>query len=141
MLPDEQFQIEMVGDIGTFYKNLYGVAEHNHYHSGQMVLLKKSSGKSNNMNEPFDITLWEKMGKEELARVVNYLIETDFHALVQVLYRIDINEVKLKQTLHDNASQNAGNLIADMIMKRQQQKAEMKKQFKQQTDIPEDEKW
>jgi hypothetical protein len=42
----EQFPDERLGDdispqYGSFYKNLHGVVEHNHYHLGQIVLLKK----------------------------------------------------------------------------------------------------
>ena len=43
-----------------------------------------------------------KLSKQDLANAINYLIEEDFHALIQVLYRLDINEKLLKQTLHDN---------------------------------------
>ncbi len=79
--------------------------------------------------------------RNQLAAKINYLIEQDFHSLVQLLYRIDINESKLKQVLNEQADTDAGSLIAEMIIQRQLQKAELKKQFKQQDDIPENEKW
>jgi hypothetical protein len=93
------------------------------------------------MNKSLDITLIGSMKKAELSNAVNYLIEQDFHALIQILYSLDINENKLKQTLHDNTSEDAGALIADMIIERQIEKASLKKQFKQQSDIPEEDKW
>ncbi len=93
------------------------------------------------MNNPLDISLIEKMSKEDLANAINYLIEQDFHALIQILYRLDINEDFLKQTLHDNAEKDAGLLIANMIIDRQIQKEKFKKQFKQQDDIADEDKW
>ena len=83
----------------------------------------------------------EKLNKEDLSKAINYLIETDFHALIQLLYKIDINEHKLKQALQNNAEKNAGDIIADMIIERQQQKEIFRKMFKQQNDIPDNEKW
>lgn len=93
------------------------------------------------MNNPLDISLIEKMSRKDLANAINYLIEQDFHALINVLYRLDINEDVLRQTLHDNDDKDAGVLIADMIIERQIQKENLKKQFKQQDDIAEEDKW
>lgn len=93
------------------------------------------------MNNPLDISLIEKMSRKDLANAINYLIEQDFHALINILYRLDIDEAVLKKTLHDNDDKDAGALIADMIIERQIQKEKLKKQFKQQDDIAEDEKW
>ena len=78
-----------------------------------------------------DLENIDKLSKQDLANAINYLIEEDFHALIQVLYRLDINEKLLKQTLHDNKEEDAGVMIADMIIKRQTQKEEFKKQFMQ----------
>ena len=88
-----------------------------------------------------DLENIDKLSKQDLANAINYLIEEDFHALIQVLYRLDINEKLLKQTLHDNKEEDAGVMIADMIIKRQTQKEKFKKQFKQQNDIAEEDKW
>jgi hypothetical protein len=88
-----------------------------------------------------DLENIEKLNREDLSKAINYLIESDFHALIQLLYRIDINENKLKETLHNNSEKNAGDVIADMIIERQQQKEKLRKIFKQQNDIPDDEKW
>lgn len=88
-----------------------------------------------------DLENIEKLNREDLSKAINFLIESDFYALVQLLYRIDINENKLKETLHNNAEKNAGDVIADMIIERQQQKENLRKMFKQQNDIPDDEKW
>ena len=88
-----------------------------------------------------DLENIENLNRADLSKAINFLIESDFHALVQLLYRIDINENKLKETLHNNSEKNAGDMIADMIIERQQQKEKLRKMFKQQNDIPDDEKW
>ncbi len=75
-----------------------------------------------------------KVLKNKLSDKINYLIEQDFHALMHLLYRIDINEIKLKQTLQDNQDKDAGKLIADMIIQRQMEKAELRKKFKKKDD-------
>lgn len=40
--PDERLLEDISPKYGNFYKNLHGVVEHNHYHLGQIVLLKKA---------------------------------------------------------------------------------------------------
>ncbi|WP_205511484.1 DinB family protein [Longitalea arenae] len=41
-LPDSKFEEVFVNEkYGNYYKNIHGIIEHNHYHLGQIVLLKK----------------------------------------------------------------------------------------------------
>ncbi len=40
-LSNEALGKDFGGEYGSVYKNLHGVVEHNHYHLGQIVLLKK----------------------------------------------------------------------------------------------------
>jgi hypothetical protein len=77
---------------------------------------------------------------EALAAYIHQLINHDFSRLVQLLYRMDISEKKLKQTLATSQS-DAGLLIANMMIERELQKIQSRKQFKNHSDIPEDEKW
>jgi hypothetical protein len=88
-----------------------------------------------------DLENIEKLNKADLSNAITYLMETDFHALLLLLYRIDINEHTLKENLQKNPVANAGDVIADMIIERQNQKEQLRKMFKQQDNIPEDEKW
>lgn len=57
-----------------------------------------------------------------LAAYVNELIMTNFERLVQLLYRIDVSEEKLKKLLRQNPESDAGIIIADLIIERQKQK-------------------
>ena len=77
----------------------------------------------------------------ELAAFVNHLINTDFEKLVFLLYRIDVSESTIKQLLALPSANNAGELIADAIIKRQLQKIESRLQFKQDINIAEKDKW
>lgn len=78
----------------------------------------------------------------ELSDYINTLIKNDFDKLIAYLYRIDVNEQKLKTLLQQFPLQDAGNIIASLIIERQEQKIKTRKQFSQQdTDFDEEEKW
>jgi hypothetical protein len=78
-----------------------------------------------------------------LAEKINTLIQDDFNKLLTLLYRIDIDERKLKSLLQDHPDQDAGLLIAGMVLERQQQKAEARKKYRSdhQSDQNQEEKW
>ena len=81
------------------------------------------------------------VSREALAAHINHLIQADFHRLVAWLYRLDISESKLKQTLDENTDKDAGELIAALVIERQLQKLKTRQDFKSREDIPDDEKW
>lgn len=84
----------------------------------------------------------ESYSWEQLVTFVNELITQDFNQLVLLLYRLDINEKKLKQTLADHPDQNAGELIAQLIVDRQGEKKRSREAFKQKDwEGSEEEKW
>ncbi|MCX8020640.1 MAG: hypothetical protein N2747_09130 [Chitinophagaceae bacterium] len=69
--------------------------------------------------------------KAKMAAHINDLILHDFPSLVQLLYRIDIDESALRQLLQQNREADAGLLIAEMIIQREKQKAASRRLFKQ----------
>ncbi|HXB06841.1 MAG TPA: hypothetical protein VNW04_06995 [Puia sp.] len=75
-----------------------------------------------------------------LAEKVNRMIQTDFDALVQLLYRIDVNEGRLRGLLQENAGEDAGRVIARLILERQWQKIETRRRYRQDTSGDE-ERW
>ncbi|MFL5741891.1 MAG: hypothetical protein ACJ75B_16835 [Flavisolibacter sp.] len=79
--------------------------------------------------------------RNHLRDYVNYLLLHDFNKLVQILYRVDVSEIKLKEMLQDHPQTDASDLITDLLIQRQKEKMEMKKSFHPNKDIPEDEKW
>lgn len=77
-----------------------------------------------------------------LGDKINSLIKDDFNLLIQILYRIDVNEARLKQVLKDNPNEDAGKIIAALLIERQLQKINIREQFKRKNDnFSEDEKW
>lgn len=78
---------------------------------------------------------------EKLSAHINELIQNNFQQLVFILYKIDVSETKLKQLLLANPNENAGSLIAELIIERQQQKLSSRKNFRSNEHIPDEEKW
>jgi hypothetical protein len=77
-----------------------------------------------------------------LAEKINALIKDDFNLLIQILYRIDVNETRLKQVLKDNPNEDAGKIIAALLIERQLQKINTREQFKRKNDnFSDEEKW
>ncbi|HWB93364.1 MAG TPA: hypothetical protein VG605_15995 [Puia sp.] len=77
----------------------------------------------------------ENIQEGELAEKINALIQNDFGALVQLLYRIDVSEDKLRRMLADNSGEDAGRLIARLIIERQRQKIENRRKYRRDDDI------
>jgi hypothetical protein len=76
-----------------------------------------------------------------LKHLIDELIENDFSRLVQVLYRIDISETKLKDLLRKNTETDASIMIADLIIERQIQKIEARNQSLLKEDTSDEEIW
>lgn len=79
--------------------------------------------------------------RDQLSLHINYLINHDFEKLVSLLYRIDVNEQRMRNLLEQQQGENAAGLIADLIIERQLQKIESRKRSAKDDAIPEDEKW
>ena len=77
---------------------------------------------------------------EDLASEINQLILTNFERLVQLLYRIDVSETKLKTLLKENPDKDAGKLIALLMAERQLQKIKLKSTILE-NDGCEEERW
>lgn len=80
--------------------------------------------------------------EQQLANYINYLIQSDFNRLVQLLYRIDISEARIKQLLQLNPQEEAGKLIAQVMIERQLEKLKSRARYSSPAD-PEskEEKW
>lgn len=77
----------------------------------------------------------------ELVAQVNWMILHRFDALVQVLYRMDVDERKLRGLLQEARGTDAAPIIAELMIERQLQKLRTRRLFRQQDDIPEEDKW
>lgn len=84
---------------------------------------------------------WENLSVAQLTDYVNDMIHHDFTGLLNLLYRLDVSEIKVRKILDEMQQEDAGKIIAAVIIERQLQKIKTKQQFKQKGEIPEDEKW
>ncbi|HEY4337900.1 MAG TPA: hypothetical protein VGM89_18445 [Puia sp.] len=75
-----------------------------------------------------------------LAEKINTMIQRDFGGLVQLLYRVDVSEKRLRGLLQENAGEDAGKVIARLVLERQWQKIETRRKYPPNTDSDE-ERW
>lgn len=97
------------------------------------------------LNEDLLLNIADATRLEEIERVVKQrvseLLQTDFNALVTLLYRIDVSEQKLKLLLETNQDTDAADIISRLIVERQIQKIKSRNEFKNNDNISEEEKW
>ena len=98
------------------------------------------------LNEEFELNIPVETTLEQmeifLAGRISQLIENDFTQLLQILYRIDVSEQKLRSLLKQNTGTDAGRIIAVLIIERQLEKLRSRQQFrKDESNIDDEEKW
>jgi len=76
-----------------------------------------------------------------LSGYINGLIVAHFEELITLLYRLDINEKKLRDLLQQHTSEDAAPIIATLILERQEQKIRSRQSFTQKDNIAEEDKW
>jgi hypothetical protein len=91
------------------------------------------------------ITLAEALTQEQLeqalAEHINALINYRFSDLVRLLYRVDVDEERLRMLLANQTTQDAAVIMARLIVERQRQKIETRKQFNPGRNSSEEERW
>ncbi len=97
---------------------------------------------NNEMNLALPVhTSFEEM-REKLRVAISMLIAGDFQQLVYLLYRVDVNERKLKYLLQENVGEDAAVIITDLIIERQMEKIKSRREYtRQDDDISDEEKW
>ena len=68
--------------------------------------------------------------RKKLHQIIEYLINNDFNRLLNALYRIDVDEQKVKAVLSGPSTDIAG-LITDLIMERQMEKVRFRMNYRQ----------
>src|SRR5450432_555739 len=81
--------------------------------------------------------------RQQLQSAIDEMIKSDFQKLIGVLYRVDVNERKLKYLLQENVGADAAVIIADLIIERQLEKIKTRAAFTDQDDsyTSDQEKW
>jgi len=77
---------------------------------------------SKHFDVPENIT--ESHLREVLIKTFEYLVEDDFPKLLQVLYRADVDQYKLKGLLENTEGKTTAEIIADAYITRQKAKIE-----------------
>lgn len=100
----------------------------------------------NSLNKDWALQLNVRMSEDELVQTlgihINDMILHNFSQLITALYRIDVSEQKIRQTLRENPQAEAGRIIAHLVIERQKQKIKTREQFSpRDNDIDENEKW
>jgi hypothetical protein len=81
-----------------------------------------------NKDFEFENNLSDNQLREALINAFAYLIDNDFSKMIQILYKADVNQEKLKLLLETSESSNA-EVIADAYINRQLAKVETWKKY------------
>ncbi|HLG32697.1 MAG TPA: hypothetical protein VI362_06630 [Ignavibacteriaceae bacterium] len=68
--------------------------------------------------------------KKYLTERLTYLLENKYDVLINILYRIDVNEEKLAKLFSEKKRDSIPEALADLIIERQLQKAKMRQQYR-----------
>jgi len=80
--------------------------------------------------------------KEVLIASIQELIRKDFNQLLNILYRLDVSENRLRQMLKENEQEDAATIVAALIIERQLEKIKSRREYSRRDDtINENEKW
>ena len=79
--------------------------------------------------------------RQQLIEYINFLLLHDFSKLVQLLYKVDVNESKLKAFLQEDPHTDSAVLIADLLIERQAEKIKTKTSTQEDKNISDEDKW
>lgn len=71
----------------------------------------------------------ESQLREVLIKTFEYLVDDDFPKLLQILYKADVDQYKLKELLENTEGKSSAEIIADAYLDRQQAKVETWKKY------------
>lgn len=63
----------------------------------------------------------------QLSQIISYLLDHDIQKLINIMYRVDIDERKFKEAL---ISQNVADSVANLVLERFIKKAELRLKYK-----------
>ncbi len=64
-----------------------------------------------------------------LSKAVSHLLDRDFERLLQICYRIDLGEEKLKKILYESEPDQVSNELAKALWERQKLKIEIRRKY------------
>ncbi|TVP49015.1 MAG: hypothetical protein EA341_10080 [Mongoliibacter sp.] len=86
------------------------------------------------LKKDFDLPVETKVADEDslfrlLVPIVHRMLDREFERLLQICYRIDIGEEKLKKILHESPPENMAEELTRAMIDRQVQKIEIRKKY------------
>ena len=83
------------------------------------------------INKDFDLPdhVSEEQLREVMINAFAYLIEDNFQKLIQILYKADVDQYKLKFALENTENSTSAAVIADAYIARQKAKVETWKKY------------
>ena len=78
------------------------------------------------ISKDFDINenLTENQLREAMIDAFAYLVDNDFPKLIQIIYKADVDQYKLKELLETTEGKSSAEVIADAYIARQKAKIE-----------------
>ena len=85
----------------------------------------------NIISKDFDIAtnLSDSQLRQAMVDAFGYLVDNDFPKLIQILYKADVDQYKLKALLESAEGLNSAEVIADAYIARQRAKVETWKKY------------
>ncbi len=74
--------------------------------------------------DPFDLLV------KKLAFVINDLLDHDMGKLLNILYKIDVNEQRVTKIISEESPENIGHEIALLVVKREKQKVLTREKYR-----------
>lgn len=100
-------------------------------HKSITFAYKKIIREVDEKNTPVNIeALTIHEAKRRLLKLIQDLLDNNFNLLVNLLYRIDVSEIKLKQKLVDSSPDQLADEITELIIERQKQKLITREKYK-----------
>ncbi len=79
--------------------------------------------------------------RERVVYVIGYLIDNDFEHLLNLLYIMDVDELKIRAVLNDPSILEPKYAIADIVIEREVQKVKTRIEYKQNKNEDDLESW
>jgi hypothetical protein len=97
------------------------------------------------VNESLELNIPAHATWEELHSVltahISGLVNSNLEKLVFYLYRIDVDEKRMRTALDKNKEENAASIIADLVIERQLEKIKSRQEHRRDNTIKGDEEW
>lgn len=96
----------------------------------------------NLLHESSELVVANPEWYHQLKAAVNDLINHDFDALLQLLYRVDVSESKLRTMLQQLPGNDAAEIITNLLVERHLQKIKSRRENQQRDEsISDEERW